>query len=107
MKFSSSTASLFLATAALSEASSEAASSENSRSLGERLTQKLLAGQQELPSSAGEDWKSLENGMEFLPAENLTPLAKEHLRRLTGNAYGSGVYEQATVDGSNTYYDGK
>jgi hypothetical protein len=75
-------------------------------SVKEILKRKLI--NQKLPETPGEDWTSLENGMEFLPAANLSPLAQHHMRRLTNGAYSiGGVYEQAIVDGSETYYDGK
>ena len=70
------------------------------------LKRKLI--QQELPQTPGEEWTSLENGVEFLPAADLSPLAQQHLRKLTGGAYAAaGVYEQAMIDGTETYYDGK
>ena len=69
------------------------------------LKRKLI--QQELPQTPGEDWTTLENGVEFLPAADLTPLAQQHMRRLTGGAYAAaGVYEQAMIDSTETYYDG-
>jgi hypothetical protein len=65
------------------------------------MQRKLL--RTELPEVDGQDWKSLENGVEFLPAGDLSPLAEMHMRRLTGDTTYSNVY----VDGTETYYDGE
>jgi hypothetical protein len=57
----------------------------------------------------GEQWQSLKNGNEFQPAKDLSPLAQEHLRRLSNTeddtAYATSEYEKLFVDGSETYYD--
>lgn len=65
----------------------------------------------------GEPWTTLKDGKEFQPAKNLSPLAQEHLRRLTQgdgsytddttaeNYMGEGPYSKIFVDGAETYYD--
>lgn len=66
----------------------------------------------DLPNAGGE-WQTLENGVEVQPASNLSPLAQEHLRRLTwGKSSGSSSMENdangmTTIykDGTETYYD--
>ena len=65
------------------------------------MQRKLL--RTELPEVDGQDWKTLENGIEFLPAGDLSPLGEMHMRRLTGDTTYSNVY----VDGIETYYDGE
>jgi len=55
--------------------------------------------------NTGEQWTTLRNGMEFQPAANLSPLAKEHLRQLTENADTQGSFQTMFVDGTETYYD--
>ena len=61
-----------------------------------------------LPST-GAQWQTAQTGMEFQPAQDLSPLAQEHLRRLTSTStskdasysYGSSYF----LDGAETYYD--
>lgn len=59
----------------------------------------------------GEPWSSMENGFEFQPAAELSPLAEHHLRRLTwfNNKHGgdASAYQASTyfVDTRDTNYD--
>jgi len=55
-----------------------------------------------LPEVEGQDWMTLENGVEFLPAADLSPIADMHMRRLTGDK----TYKKVFADGTETYYDG-
>lgn len=66
----------------------------------ELVKRKLMA--KSLPNT-GEEWTTLSNGMEFQPAANLSPLAKEHLRQLTENDADN--FKTLFVDGTETYYD--
>ena len=68
----------------------------------ELVKRKLMA--KSLPDT-GEQWSSLPNGIEFQPAANLSPLAKEHLRQLTKNAGAKESFQTMFVDGTETYYD--
>jgi hypothetical protein len=57
----------------------------------------------------GEHWSTLQNGVEFQPGNNLSPLAQEHLRRLTTtnndeSDFTPSEYEKIFVDGMETYY---
>jgi hypothetical protein len=56
----------------------------------------------ELPTT-GEEWTTLQNGMEFQPSANLSPIAQYHLRRLTTDEDNS--FQKIFVDGTETYYD--
>jgi len=63
----------------------------------------------QLPDT-GEEWQTLSNGIQVQPASNLSPLAQEHLRRLTstgsnGTDWETSAYEKMFVDGAETYYD--
>ena len=55
----------------------------------------------------GEQWSTLKNGVQMQPAANLSPLAQEHLRRLTTNTddWQTNPYEKLFVDGAETRYD--
>eukprot|EP00934_Nitzschia_sp_Nitz4_P005098 Nitzschia sp. Nitz4//scaffold151_size53849//46947//48605//NITZ4_006731-RA/size53849-snap-gene-0.36-mRNA-1//-1//CDS//3329537168//5088//frame0 len=55
----------------------------------------------ELPDT-GMQWSSLKNGMEFQPAADLSPMAEDHLRRLTSV---SSTYAEPYIEGAETYYD--
>lgn len=68
----------------------------------ELVKQKLMA--KTLPDT-GEPWTTLANGIEYQPAANLSPLAREHLRRLTEDEMATGNFETMFVDGAETYYD--
>ena len=58
------------------------------------------------PPSTGTLWQTGANGVEFQPAQHLSPLAEAHLRRLTSNETKSGTpYDTIYVDGTETYYD--
>lgn len=53
-------------------------------------------------------WTTLQDGTEFQPASGeLSPLAQEHLRRLTSSEYMSeeSPYYKLFADGAETYYD--
>jgi hypothetical protein len=57
---------------------------------------------------SGEPWTSLQDGNEFQPAAaDLSPLAQEHLRRLTNsNSYmDDSPFNKLFADGGETYYD--
>jgi hypothetical protein len=58
----------------------------------------------ELPHVEGEEWRTLQNGIEFLPAADLSPVAEMHMRRLTT---GDNGFHKVYVDGTETYYDGE
>jgi hypothetical protein len=49
-----------------------------------------------LPDS-GEHWQSLKNGVEFQPAQNLSPLAEEHLRRMVDKEYNQEASRRTTT----------
>jgi len=67
------------------------------------VKEKLMA--KPLPDT-GEPWVSLQNGIEYQPAANLSPLAKQHLRRLTEDEVANAdSFEKIFVDGAETYYD--
>jgi hypothetical protein len=64
-----------------------------------------LLNKDSLPST-GEQWQTGKNGVEFQPGENLSPLAQEHMRRLTTkDEEMASPYEKMFVDGVETYYD--
>jgi hypothetical protein len=59
----------------------------------------------ELPTT-GEEWTTLQNGMEFQPSANLSPLAQYHLRRLTTDEdFQVNSFQKIFIDGTETYYD--
>lgn len=70
------------------------------------LIKRNLMIQGELPHVEGEDWTTLENGMEFMPAADLSPLGQVHLRRLTDGVYSGTGFDKVFLDGAETYYDG-
>ncbi len=53
----------------------------------------------------GEPWATLRNGIQYQPAANLSPLGKEHLRRLTQDDVTQDSFEKIFIDGAETYYD--
>ncbi len=65
-----------------------------------------MLSKENMPSSTGEQWQTGKNGVEFQPAEKLSPLAQEHLRRLTGRDRNfKAAYANDMLDGAETYYD--
>lgn len=111
--FVSTTTPLWLA------ASSCSASSFSAEQAAAFRTKKTLFGSDlKERYDSGQPWTTLEDGTEFQPAaaaggaggDLLSPLAQEHLRRLTGGGgkndfQNDSPFHKLYVDGAETYYD--
>lgn len=96
-----------LASIATTTAGSSTSTSSIDEQIRRSLTKKALV-LDELPNSNGGQWQTLPNGVEYQPAPDLSPLAQEHLRRLTTSdttSRDAEAYQKMFVDGAETYYD--
>lgn len=80
--------------AAVVSASFGIALSSANRRIPSNLKQYKLSS---LPDT-GEHWSTLENGVEYQPAANLSPAAEEHLRRMMDEEYRNGKQQHRNLE---------
>ena len=63
----------------------------------------LFLNKEQLPDS-GREWMTLDNGIQFQPANNMNP-PLDYVRKLSSNGFQENPYQSIFVDGTSTYYD--